>query len=70
MKRVLAEAHDSAIILINPTDADKFLRVRIERRKKNTHTHTAELYCSSLAPRTTVLGWLGWCCGWGLGWVR
>ncbi|CAN0040578.1 unnamed protein product, partial [Scytosiphon promiscuus] len=25
LKRVLAEAHDAAIILINPTDADKFL---------------------------------------------
>ncbi|CAN0416462.1 unnamed protein product, partial [Laminaria digitata] len=28
LKRVLAEARDSAIILINPTDVDKFLRVR------------------------------------------
>lgn len=27
LRRVLAEAHDAAIILINPTDADKFLRV-------------------------------------------
>lgn len=28
LKRLLAEAHDSAIILINPTDPDRFLRVR------------------------------------------
>lgn len=27
LRRVLAEAHDAAIILINPTEADKFLRV-------------------------------------------
>lgn len=27
LRRVLAEAHDAAIILINPTDPDKFLRV-------------------------------------------
>ncbi|CAM9883800.1 unnamed protein product [Ectocarpus fasciculatus] len=29
LKRVLAEAHDAAIILINPTDADKFLKARV-----------------------------------------
>ncbi|CAB1099452.1 unnamed protein product [Ectocarpus sp. CCAP 1310/34] len=28
LKRVLAEAHDAAIILINPIDADKFLQAR------------------------------------------
>lgn len=27
LRRVLAEAHDAAIILVNPTDPDKFLRV-------------------------------------------
>lgn len=26
LKRILTEAHDAAIILINPTDADKFLQ--------------------------------------------
>lgn len=27
LRRVLAEAHDAAIILVNPTNPDKFLRV-------------------------------------------
>lgn len=30
LKRVLMEAHDAAIILINPTDADKFLQASVE----------------------------------------
>lgn len=32
LKRVLAEAHDAAIILVNPTDADKFLRVSTRKK--------------------------------------
>lgn len=63
LKRVLAEAHDAAIILINPTDADKFLAVSMSCRPVESYLRASAIVCWVLyIPGMAFRGTWGKCC--------